>query len=121
MKRTGADMARDPALETAVMDVLWGSDTHLSPAEVRTQLEVDRAYTTVMTVLVRLWNKGLLERVKHGKTFVYKPVVDRDSVLAANMIDLVERAGEVGPVLARFATRLDPADREHLARLLKDH
>jgi predicted transcriptional regulator len=114
-------MARDPALETAVMDVLWESDTHLNPAEVRKQLEVDRAYTTVMTVLVRLWNKGLLERVKQGKAYVYKPIVDRDAVLAANMIDLVERAGEAGPVLARFAAHLDPAEREHLARLLKDH
>lgn len=114
-------MARDPALETAVMNVLWISDTYLSPAEVREQLDVDRAYTTVMTVLVRLWNKGLLERVKDGKTFVYKPVIDRDEVLAANMLDLVERAGDVGSVLACFATRLDHAEREHLARLLKEH
>lgn len=114
-------MARDPALETAVMDVLWDSETHLSPAEVRERLDVDRAYTTVMTVLVRLWKKGLLERIRDGKAFVYKPVVDRDSVIAANMIDLVERAGEAGPVLARFAAALDPVERQHLARLLDDH
>lgn len=114
-------MARDPALETAVMDVLWDAGVPLSPAEVRQQLDLERAYTTVMTVLVRLWNKGLLDRSKAGKAYVYTAAIDRDTVLAANMIDLVERAGDVGPVLARFAAHLDPAEREHLVRLLKDH
>lgn len=113
-------MARDPELETAVMVALWDSQEHLTPAEVQERLEVGRAYTTVLTVLVRLWKKGLVERVKSGRAFAYKAAADRDDVLAANMLDLVERAGEPGPVLARFADSLTEADRRYLRRLLMD-
>ena len=113
-------MARDPDLETAVMEVLWGHEGHLAPAEVRARLDVDLAYTTVMTVLVRLWQKGLLEREKHGKAYCYKPTSDRAAVLAANMMDFVARAGEAGPVLARFANDLPEDERAHLIRLLED-
>ena len=35
------------------------------------------AYTTVMTVLSRLAEKGLLAREKDGRTFVYRPGLDR--------------------------------------------
>jgi len=40
-----------------------------------------RAYTTVMTVLSRLADKKLLKRQKAGRTFVYRPAVDRESFL----------------------------------------
>jgi len=39
------------------------------------------AYTTVMTVLARLHQKGFLRRAKEGRSFVYEPVVDRKSFL----------------------------------------
>jgi predicted transcriptional regulator len=39
------------------------------------------AYTTVMTVLARLAEKGLLERVKQGKSYMYRPVFDRRGFL----------------------------------------
>lgn len=113
-------MARDPELETAVMGVLWDSQEHLTPAEVQERLGVGRAYTTVLTVLVRLWKKGLLERTKRGRAFAYAPAADRDQVLAANMVDLVERAGEPGSVLARFADSLTESERRELRRLLLD-
>ncbi len=39
------------------------------------------AYTTVMTVLGRLNEKGLLQREKAGRTFEYSPVIDRKTFL----------------------------------------
>jgi predicted transcriptional regulator len=39
------------------------------------------AYTTVMTVLTRLAEKGLLRRVREGRSFVYEPAIDRDSFI----------------------------------------
>ncbi|HOP06163.1 MAG TPA: BlaI/MecI/CopY family transcriptional regulator [candidate division Zixibacteria bacterium] len=39
------------------------------------------AYTTVMTVLVRLTRKGLLERKKRSRSFVYAPKVTRNEFL----------------------------------------
>jgi predicted transcriptional regulator len=39
------------------------------------------AYTTVMTTLTRLTKKGLLKRQKDGRTYVYRPCLDRESFL----------------------------------------
>ena len=52
------------ALEAEVLDVLWRADGPVTPADVRTAMGTDLAYTTVMTILVRLWEKGLTERTK---------------------------------------------------------
>lgn len=35
------------------------------------------AYTTVMTVMSQLWEKGLLSRRKIGKAYFYRPTSDR--------------------------------------------
>ena len=40
-----------------------------------------RAYTTIMTILNKLVTKGLLARHKLGRSFSYRPVIDRDSFL----------------------------------------
>lgn len=47
-------------LEARVLDVLWDAEGQLTPAEVNARLDSDRqlAYTTVMAVLVRLFEKG---------------------------------------------------------------
>ncbi len=39
------------------------------------------AYTTIMTVLSRLAEKGLLVRRKEGRGFVYEPAVDKETYL----------------------------------------
>ncbi len=41
----------------------------------------DRSYTTVMTVLARLAEKGLLVRERQGRFFVYRPKTDRKTFL----------------------------------------
>ena len=59
------------ALEAEVLDVLWHADGPVTPADVRTAMGTDLAYTTVMTILVRLWEKGLTERTKQGRAYAY--------------------------------------------------
>lgn len=57
-------------LESGVMEVLW---TH-GACNVRTvaeRLPRPLAYTTVMTTLDRLYKKGLLEREKQERAFIY--------------------------------------------------
>jgi len=83
---------------------------------------VDRAYTTYMTVLVRLHNKGLLTRELEGKTNHYSPAVAREAYAAsrveADVQAIVERHGELA--LSEFARRvagLDPERRDALERL----
>ncbi|MER3410718.1 MAG: hypothetical protein C4306_11720, partial [Thermoleophilia bacterium] len=51
------------ALEAEVLDILWSADRPLSVHEISAGLTGrPRAYTTVMTILTRLVDKGLVER-----------------------------------------------------------
>ncbi len=58
------------ALEAEVTDALWSGEAALSVRQVLDSLNADRttqlAYTTVMTVLTRLVDKGVLEREQVG-------------------------------------------------------
>lgn len=41
----------------------------------------ERSYTTVMTVLGRLADKGLLVRERQGRSYVYRPSAEREAFL----------------------------------------
>lgn len=68
-------------LETAVMNVLWEADEPMDVRAVASRLDGDRAYTTVMTTLQRLYLKGHINREKEGRSFLYSPQLTRQSVL----------------------------------------
>lgn len=55
------------ALETRVLEELWGSGGALTPAQVQAAIDGDLAYTTVMTILTRLWKKGQVTRSRSGR------------------------------------------------------
>jgi predicted transcriptional regulator len=59
-------------LEMSVMDILWTSGES-SVRDVIRQLDRPLAYTTVMTTLDRLFKKGLLDRRKANRAFLYSP------------------------------------------------
>jgi predicted transcriptional regulator len=63
-------------LEAAVMDVLWESGES-SVQSVMRSLPRRLAYTTVMTTLDRLFKKGLLDRRKADRAFLYSPRLTR--------------------------------------------
>jgi predicted transcriptional regulator len=109
------------ALEGAVMDVLWDRGGWLTPGEVHGVLAVDRplAYTTVMTILVRLWQKGRLERERDGRAFVYRPLETREQHAASRMGEFLVKAGDRPAALAHFLEALPPSDRAQLRRLLQ--
>lgn len=82
----------------------------------------DHAYTTIMTVMGRLHEKGVLERERRGRQYIYRPaaqeaeLIDRLSGLAVDRV--VERYGAAA--LRHFAVRLadlDPDTRRRLAEL----
>ncbi|MCA9116165.1 MAG: BlaI/MecI/CopY family transcriptional regulator [Planctomycetaceae bacterium] len=80
--------ARLTRYELELMDVLWrlGEGT---VQDVCNGLDRDLAYTTVMTTLRLLENrKGVLERVKRGRAYVYRPLVSRDEVSRSVLADL---------------------------------
>ena len=63
-------------LENTVMEQVWARGES-NVREVVDRLERPLAYTTVMTTLDRLYKKGLLERRKSDRAFVYSPKLSR--------------------------------------------
>src|SRR5437762_4517763 len=107
-------------LETEVMARLWKRRS----ATVRDIVEDlartrELAYTTVMTIMVRLHDKGLLERTREGKTYVYRPAHTRDEHRARLSRDLARGlVAEFGDAaLAAFSAELDTVDATHRAAL----
>lgn len=77
------------------------------------------AYTTVMTVMVRLHRKGLLERTREGKTYTYRAAFTREEHHARLSRDLarglVSQYGDAA--LVAFSAELDGVDTQHRAAL----
>ena len=108
-------------LENQVVDVLWNAGRPLMPSEVHEILRPQRdlAYTTITTILVRLWEKGILTRARSGRAFVYEPVLTREERAAARMQELLGAAGDPGLALTRFVESLPANQREDLRRALR--
>lgn len=110
-------------LGAPIMRIVWsqGESTVRTVADVLEQ-ETGRphAYTTVMTILGRLHERGLLARTKVSRGYVYRPIGDESEVLAAmgeRAVDrLVEQYGTAA--LRRFAQHLSDLDPDLRARLL---
>ena len=105
-------------LEAAVLAVLQAAGSPLSPAEVRDRLSGDLAYTTVVTILSRLHGKGVLDRRKAGRAFLYAPVADEPGLAARRMAQMLDAEPDREQVLARFVSGLSGTEEELLRRML---
>ena len=103
------------------MDVLWNLDGSLTPAEVNAELASKRelAYTTVMTILVRLFEKGVVTREHRGRAWAYQPKLSREEHAAARMNALLRDGGDRSVSLARFVDQMSAKERAQLRRLLE--
>jgi len=64
------------SLELELMEILWANGEY-NVRDVVTKLSRPLAYTTVMTTLDRLFKKGLLDRHKSDRAFLYLPSFSR--------------------------------------------
>jgi len=108
-------------LELDIMKAVWRKQ----PSTVRDVQEAIRpsrnlAYTTVMTALARLHEKGAVRREKIGRAFAYTPILDEPGIAAARMRELLEAGDDRGAVLARFVGTLSTDEEEMLAELLEE-
>jgi predicted transcriptional regulator len=79
------------------------------------------AYTTVMTVMTRLWEKGYLLRRRQGKAYLYEARSEAEIAgeLGGRAVrDALEKYG--APALMGFVRNLSPEQRAVVARLLED-
>jgi len=79
---TGLEVFLGPT-ESRVMELIWSK----GPLTVKKALfylgeKSHPAYTTIMTIMSRLAEKGLLTRRKEGKFFVYSPALTRELFIA---------------------------------------
>jgi len=73
-------------LEIEIMNAIWNlqdkdEDANISIADIVQMLSennIDRAYTTIKTVMDRLVSKDVLVRYRNGKKFFYKTVIEKD-------------------------------------------
>lgn len=107
-------------LEADIMEIMWGRQ-QASVRDVCGCLEKDReiAYTTVMTVMSRLSNKGLLAKEKDGKSYIYYPAISRKEFSRSFASSLLAGLGHElsASSLAFFVNNLNPEDEETLAEL----
>ena len=106
------------ALETQVMDEVWRHGGELPVRDVHAAFP-RLAYTTVMTTMDRLYKKGLLERRKDGRAFLYSARLTRqqlDLSAGAGLIrGLLQSEGE--PALSFLVDAVTDRDRDMLDRL----
>ncbi len=94
-------------LELKVMAILWTSRMPLGVAAVSERIQGDKtlAYTTVMTVLVNLYKKGVVDRAKRGKAYLYWAREGQDK-LARGLFDRLVSGYYDGKVEDFFAAFL---------------
>ena len=91
MRKKALPRAIPPPLELECLRALWRLESG-NVAQVREALHNRHAlaYTTVMTLLDRLARKGAAQRKKVGRYFVYRPLVDRETLRRAALTELVD-------------------------------
>ena len=105
-------------LESAVLTVLHAAGTPLSTGTVRERLGGGLAYTTVVTILSRLHAKGVLDRARMGRAYLYAPVADEPGLAARRMATVLAEEPDRAAVLARFVSGLSASDEQLLRRML---
>ena len=108
-------------LERAIMDHLWvEADNEVTVRNVLDSPVGRRsAYTTIMTVMDRLWRKGYLSRKKLGKAYVYRVRRTRDQHVGDLVGRVLAGAGDRRSAFLGFARSVDQKDLEQLREAIR--
>ena len=107
-------------LEATVMDVVWSKRlAQFAVSDVLAVLEKQReiAYTTVMTTLVRLHDKGLLAREREGKRYLYSAKLSREAFLESTAREVLQRAVGGRGAMAMLCEKVSQASASELDAL----
>ncbi|WP_431782586.1 BlaI/MecI/CopY family transcriptional regulator [Streptomyces chumphonensis] len=97
-------------LEDAVMTRVWQWNRPVTVREVLEDLRGERriAYTTVMTVMDNLHQKGWLRREQQGRAYRYEPVSTRAAYSAALMNEAWSASDNAAAALVAFFGMMSP-------------
>jgi predicted transcriptional regulator len=115
-------------LERDVLERLWAAEGEASVRQVQAAFTAELAYTTVLTTLDRLFRKGLVERRRQGRAFLYRPRLSEAELqqgVASDVIDslLGSDPATARPVISTFVDvvgQRDSALLDELERLVQD-
>lgn len=105
------------------MNVLWDAPAPMTPRDVHLAVSSTRrplAYTTVTTILTRLWEKGMLVREHVGRGYAYRPAAAREDWTAVRMRELLEASGDPRAALQQFVGSMSAKEARTLRRLLDE-
>ncbi|GGX90550.1 BlaI/MecI/CopY family transcriptional regulator [Streptomyces minutiscleroticus] len=103
-------------LEALVLSALREAEGPATAGWVQERLGGGLAYTTVITILTRLLDKGAVSRERAGRSFAWTPAADQAGLAARKMRKVLDGESDREAVLASFVTGLGPDDE----RLLRD-
>ena len=108
-------------LERQALDAVWRLG-RASVKDVRRALDDTPAYTTVMTVMDRLYKKGVLERELAGRAYVYSAPASSEQLQSSLAMGLLSRLLGRGreaasPVLSSLVDSVGEKDRQLLDEL----
>lgn len=109
-------------LEAEVMEAVWAADGAVTVRDVVDRVNARReqalAYTTVMTVMSRLADKGALSRRREGRGYVYEAAASDPAAMAVRRV--MRQFGDAA--MAHFVSEAkdDPEVLKRLQRLLEE-
>jgi predicted transcriptional regulator len=106
-------------LELRVLEALWRRDEEASVRDILPEFP-NAAYTTLMTTLDRLHRKGVLERRKDGRAFLYRPVDTREQLesgLVTRALQPLLQGSDPRPILSCFVEEVSRQDERLLDEL----
>lgn len=111
--------------ELAIMKVVWTLD-RATVRDVHARLNAARpvAYTTVLTMMRILEQKGHVKKTRVDRAFVYRPARPRHQVIGEMVREFVDRVfdGASRPMLLHLVkrTKLSPRERAALLRAIEE-
>jgi len=111
--------------ELEIMHVVWEIDGG-TVRQVHEILNQQRplAYTTVMTMMSILEEKGHLTRSKEGRAYRYEPVRPKSQVISGMVDDFVGRVfeGSAAPLVVSLVKdkKLSKKDLDEIARMIRE-
>lgn len=110
-------------LEAKVMDVIWSRLEAVTIKEVNAKISEEKpmSFNTIMTVMNRLVDKGVLQKKLQGKSYVYSPVLTKEQFLEEQSkelsYDLVKEFGS--RAVAHMIDAMEQVDPDLLDQLEK--
>lgn len=111
--------------ELRLMDILWerGSATVADVVE-NLPKQPPAAYSTVLTIMRILENKGYVRHTKEGRAFIYHPLVAREQARESAVTNLLGKFFDNSPELLMLnlieGKKIDAAELKRLRKMIAE-